>query len=44
MLDQIGKYEVRKQIGSGGQASVYLGYDKDLEREVAIKVMHQLVP
>jgi predicted Ser/Thr protein kinase len=36
--DRIGKYEIRQQLGSGGFGVVYLGYDPDLEQEVAIKV------
>ena len=34
-----GRYEVRKLIGEGGMANVYLGYDTILERDVAIKVL-----
>ena len=33
------RYEVRKLIGEGGMANVYLGYDTILERDVAIKVL-----
>lgn len=33
------RYEVRKLIGEGGMANVYLGYDIILERDVAIKVL-----
>jgi serine/threonine protein kinase len=33
------KYEVKKKIGQGGFASVYLGFDSKLQREVAIKVL-----
>src|SRR4051812_33845520 len=35
----IGEYEVRGEIGRGGMAAVYLGYDLRLNRKVAIKVM-----
>lgn len=34
-----GRYEVKKLIGEGGMANVYLGYDTILERDVAIKVL-----
>ncbi len=34
-----GRYEVRKLIGEGGMANVYLGFDTILERDVAIKVL-----
>ncbi len=35
-----GRYAVRARIGAGGMGSVYLAVDPDLEREVAIKVLH----
>ncbi len=34
---KIGKYEVRKRLGIGGQAVVYKCYDPTLDRNVAIK-------
>ncbi len=33
------RYEVIKNIGEGGMANVYLGYDEILDRNVAIKVL-----
>src|SRR5258707_15696995 len=33
------KYEVRRVVGSGGFADVYEGWDKDLERRLAGKVL-----
>ncbi len=33
-------YEIQALIGSGGMASVYRGFDQDLQRPVAIKVLH----
>ncbi len=36
--DRIGRYRVERVLGSGGFATVYLGYDQDLQRRVAIKV------
>ncbi len=33
------RYEVKKLIGEGGMANVYLGFDTILERDVAIKVL-----
>ncbi|SEN61081.1 serine/threonine protein kinase [Amphibacillus marinus] len=33
------RYQVKRLIGGGGMANVYLGYDTILEREVAIKAL-----
>ncbi len=35
---QLGRYEVRSLVGRGGFGAVYLGWDPQLEREVAIKI------
>ena len=37
MTEQIGKYQVGAQIGAGATGVVYLGYQADLDRRVAIK-------
>lgn len=34
-----GNYEVKDLIGRGGMATVYLGYQKNVDRQVAIKVL-----
>ncbi|MCO4760060.1 MAG: serine/threonine protein kinase [Myxococcales bacterium] len=34
------KFLVVEQVGSGGMATVYLGRDTELDRDVAIKVLH----
>jgi eukaryotic-like serine/threonine-protein kinase len=36
---QLGRYELREPIGSGGMATVYKGYDPVLDREIAIKIL-----
>ncbi len=36
----IGKYHILKEIGCGGFAAVYKAYDTDLERDLALKVLH----
>lgn len=36
---QLGGYQIRALLGSGGLDSVYKGYDAALDREVAIKVI-----
>src|SRR5436305_3282771 len=35
-----GRYEVRGTLGTGGFGAVYLGHDTELNRPVAIKVLH----
>ena len=42
MQQRIGRYELRERIGAGGQATVYLGEDTLLHRQVAVKVRNQL--
>src|SRR5436309_2928551 len=37
---QLGKYELRERLGSGGMAEVWKGFDTQLHRYVAIKIMH----
>src|SRR5262245_53568203 len=35
-----GRYRVRHPLGAGGFGTVYLGHDPQLDRPVAIKVLH----
>jgi len=37
--DRLGRYAVRRRIGSGGFATVWLAYDEQLDAPVAIKVL-----
>jgi len=36
----IGRFELKRELGQGAQATVWLGFDARLEREVAVKLMH----
>jgi serine/threonine-protein kinase len=38
-IQKIGRYEIKAELGRGGMATVYHGYDPRFEREVAIKVL-----
>jgi serine/threonine protein kinase len=40
MFTRIEQYRILKEIGGGGFAKVYLAQDEQLQRDVAIKVMH----
>src|SRR3990167_9779285 len=35
----LGRFELRRVLGQGGQSTVWLAFDPRMEREVAIKVM-----
>jgi len=37
--EKIGRYEIKAELGRGGMATVYRGYDPRFEREVAVKVL-----
>ena len=39
MLGRLGRYEIERAIGAGGMGVVFKGYDAELNRPVAIKVL-----
>ncbi len=40
MIRRIGRFDIRRELGRGGQSVVYLGFDPQLQREIAIKTVH----
>jgi hypothetical protein len=38
--ERVGKYEVLRPLGDGGQATAYLAFDPDLRRRVVLKLYH----
>jgi eukaryotic-like serine/threonine-protein kinase len=40
MIKKIGRFDIRGELGRGAQSTVYLGFDAQLQREVAIKTLH----
>ncbi len=44
MANKIGRFEVRSELGRGAQSVVYLGFDPQLQREIAIKTVRFTQP
>jgi hypothetical protein len=40
--ETIGKFQIERELGRGAFGAVYLGYDEELQRKVAVKVSHVL--
>lgn len=39
MLERLGEFAIKKQLGEGGMGAVYLAYQESLDRDVALKVL-----
>ena len=44
MASKIGRFDIRRELGRGAQSVVYLAWDPQLEREVAVKTLHFSAP
>lgn len=41
-LHRSGRFEIRRQLGSGGAGTVFRAYDRERDDEIALKVLHHL--
>jgi tRNA A-37 threonylcarbamoyl transferase component Bud32/HAMP domain-containing protein len=39
MMEKLGRYQIREIIGEGAMARVFKGYDPEIDREIAIKLL-----
>lgn len=39
-MQRMGRYEIQKELGRGAMAAVYLAFDPELNRNIALKVLH----
>ena len=39
-MQRMGRYEIKKELGRGAMAVVYLAFDPELNRNIALKVLH----